>query len=480
MAAGNPVKSLQDEATCSICLQYFTVPVTLECGHNFCRPCISQCWEGPNTATSCPQCRVAVQQRNIRLNRQLANVADLVKQLSLQAPKGEGEDGVCGEHQEALKLFCEEDHASICLVCHLSQAHRAHRVVPIQEAAQEYKEKFQAWMNTLGEEREKLLRHKTVGECRSQEYLKHTQIERQKIMSEFQQLWQFLVEQERLLLAQLEMLDQVILKIQNDNVSKLSAQISHLSELIQEIEGKCQKPASKFLQDIRSTLIRCQMGKFQPPEAISPELEGQVIGFSMKTTALWETLSKFKDTLNKGIRGVNMQTVNVTLDPDTAHPHLVLSEGGKSVRWEYIRQRLPDNLERFDTVPCVLGREGFTSGRHYWEVEVRGGQRWAVGVARGSVSRKGEISLSPKAGIWAVRMCGVQFWALTWPEDTPLPLHQAPSRIRVCLDCDRGQVTFIDAGAEVPIFTYPPGSIPGDIIRPWFWVWTKSQLRLCP
>ncbi|XP_039373475.1 zinc finger protein RFP-like [Mauremys reevesii] len=296
MAAESPVERLQEEATCPVCLEYFTEPVTLECGHNFCRACISQCWEGSDTATSCPQCRETVQQGNLRPNRQLANILELVKELSLQAAKGAGGDGVCERHQEALKLFCEEDQTPICVVCDRSRAHRAHTVVPIEEAAQEYKERIQAHLKTLREEREKLLGLKVTGEGNSQEYLKQTQTERQKIVSEFQQLQQFLEEQERLLLAQLEKLDEEIVRIQNENVSKLCEQISHLSELISEMEGKCQKPASEFLQDVRTTLSRCQMGKFQQPEEISPELEERVSGFSQKMIVLSEILGKFKGT----------------------------------------------------------------------------------------------------------------------------------------------------------------------------------------
>ncbi|XP_074975805.1 zinc finger protein RFP-like [Caretta caretta] len=178
-------------------------------------------------------------------------------------------------------------------------------------------------------------------------------------------------------------------------------------------------------------------------------------------------------------RSDSLSPANVTLDPDTAYPDLVLSEGGKSVSWGDRWQDLPDNPERFDTEPCVLGCEGFTAGRHCWEVEVGDGQYWAVGVARESVGRKGGISLSPEGGIWAVEWWGDQFWALTSPE-TPLPLSRAPSRIRVCLDCGREQVTFIDTGAEAPIFTFPPGSVPGERIRPWLGVGWGSRLRLRP
>ncbi|CAM4653526.1 unnamed protein product [Lepidochelys olivacea] len=174
-----------------------------------------------------------------------------------------------------------------------------------------------------------------------------------------------------------------------------------------------------------------------------------------------------------------IEEANVTLDPDTAHPRLVLSEDRKSVRWGDTRQDLPDKPERFDSRACVLGCEGFTAGRHCWEVEVVSGRGWAVGVARESVRRKGWISLSPEEGIWAVERCEGRCRALTSPE-TPLPWYRAPSRIRVCLDCDRGQVTFIDAGDEAPIFTFPPGSVPGERIRPWLWVGRGSRLRLRP
>uniref|UniRef100_A0A8C0IW57 RING-type E3 ubiquitin transferase n=1 Tax=Chelonoidis abingdonii TaxID=106734 RepID=A0A8C0IW57_CHEAB len=259
MAAENPVESLQEEVTCPICLEYFTEPVTLECGHNFCRACIGQCWEGSHTAASCPQCRETVQRRNLRRNRQLANVLEIAKRLSLQAAKGAGGDGVCERHQEALKLFCEDDQTPICVICRESQDHRAHTVVPIEEAVQEYKEKIQVHLKALREEQEKLLGVKATGEGKSQEYLKQTQTERRKIVSEFQQLPQFLEEQERLLLAQLEKLDEEIVRFQNENVSKLSQRISHLSELVSELEEKCQKPASEFLQVRLSEKRRCRL-----------------------------------------------------------------------------------------------------------------------------------------------------------------------------------------------------------------------------
>ncbi|XP_065419304.1 butyrophilin subfamily 1 member A1-like [Chrysemys picta bellii] len=213
-----------------------------------------------------------------------------------------------------------------------------------------------------------------------------------------------------------------------------------------------------------------------------------LFGFIGLTVYLFKMKEKRDNEIRWRRSVAPIEEVNVTLDPDTAHPELILSEDRKSVRWGDTWQQLPNNPERFDTDPCVLGCEGFTSGRHCWEVEVVAGQHWevevgdgelwAVGVARESVGRKGRISLSPEGGIWAVKQGWDQFQALTSPE-TPLPLSRVPSRIRVCLDCDRGQVTFIDAGDEAPIFTFPPGSVPGERIQPWLWVWGGSRLRLC-
>ncbi|TFJ95937.1 ABC transporter [Platysternon megacephalum] len=103
MAAGDLAGSFQDEVTCCICLEYFTDPVTIECGHNFCRACISQCWGESEPNFSCPQCRETAQQRNLQPNRQLGNVVEFVKRLGLQAGSEPEGQRVCERHQETLK-----------------------------------------------------------------------------------------------------------------------------------------------------------------------------------------------------------------------------------------------------------------------------------------------------------------------------------------------------------------------------------------
>ncbi|NXD18178.1 TRI41 ligase, partial [Nothocercus nigrocapillus] len=108
---------------------------------------------------------------------------------------------------------------------------------------------------------------------------------------------------------------------------------------------------------------------------------------------------------------------DVTLDPDTAHPRLSLSLDRRSVKLGERRQELPENPKRFDSDYCVLGSQGFSGGRHYWEVEVGGRRGWAVGAARETARRKERPGGPPqKRDIWCVGTNGKKFQALAGPE----------------------------------------------------------------
>lgn len=171
--------------------------------------------------------------------------------------------------------------------------------------------------------------------------------------------------------------------------------------------------------------------------------------------------------------------MSLTLDPETAHPHLVLSEDLKGARWDDTRRPVPNNPKRFDSSRCVLGGRAFRGGQHYWEVVVGNGQAWAVGVAKESVRRKGRVNINPAAGIWAVGRCGGQHQALTSPA-TCLALPAAPEVIGVYLDYEAGQVTFFDAKEEAAIFTYAPAAFGGEQLFPLLCLGRGCQVNLAP
>uniref|UniRef100_A0A8C8VHT5 Uncharacterized protein n=1 Tax=Pelusios castaneus TaxID=367368 RepID=A0A8C8VHT5_9SAUR len=467
-------RRLQEELTCPVCLDYLRDPVMVsECGHNFCRACVTRCWEEePARALSCPQCREPVARRLFRPNRQLANVVEIVRRGGAG-----GGAGLCARHGEALKLYCQEDRKAVCLVCHLSWEHRAHRVVPIEEAARGYEEAPQEQLAGLRKEREEA---KANEEKKSEHLLKQTEAERQKILSECKDLRGFLEEKEQFLLSRLEVLDGDIVQRRDENVSKLSEEISHIDKLITEREGeKGQQLQSQPPQDDGSAGISRDNWAFRKPEPGFAELEKRLRSFSQKSAVLKEVLLEFKENLRFELEN---DTADITLDLETANPYLMLSEDKRSVRLRSAPQDVLDSPKRFDFSFSVLGAEGFTSGRHYWEVDVGDGDSWALGAARESVRRKEKIDFAPEEGIWAVGLNWKgknwdQYQAFTSPE-TPLSLCERPRKIGVYLDYEGGWVAFYNADNMAPIFTFTAAF--SEKIFPFFWLfYVGSSLTLC-
>ncbi|XP_072115650.1 butyrophilin subfamily 1 member A1-like [Mobula birostris] len=168
----------------------------------------------------------------------------------------------------------------------------------------------------------------------------------------------------------------------------------------------------------------------------------------------------------------------VTLDVETANPWLKVSEDRKSVRWTGTRRNLPDTGKRFTYWFCVLGSEGFTSGRHYWEVEVTGNQWWRLGIAAESVERKGGVTPRPETGFWIIRRFDDEMWVLTSPASR-LPAGPIPDRVGVYLSYESGTVSFYNAETKSHLHTFA-GYKFTEKLYPFFWTGYKNQwLRIC-
>ncbi|XP_051852022.1 E3 ubiquitin-protein ligase TRIM7 isoform X5 [Antechinus flavipes] len=260
---------LHGEATCSICLELFQDPVSIECGHSFCRSCIARCWERPGIPVSpapralpCPQCREPARPSQLRPNRQLAGVASLLRRYSL-SPSGDGDgEGAgslvsgCIQHGEPLKLYCQDDGRAICVVCDRAREHRAHAVLPLDEAVQEAKEMLESRLGALKKELEEFEDFKSMEEKESRELLKQVTVEREKVGAEFQALRAFLMEQESRLVGRLEELAREVTQRQTENLNQLGSEISLLSKLTTEMEETSHKPDLDFLQEFKNTLGR--------------------------------------------------------------------------------------------------------------------------------------------------------------------------------------------------------------------------------
>uniref|UniRef100_A0A8C9RBP5 Butyrophilin subfamily 1 member A1-like n=1 Tax=Scleropages formosus TaxID=113540 RepID=A0A8C9RBP5_SCLFO len=169
--------------------------------------------------------------------------------------------------------------------------------------------------------------------------------------------------------------------------------------------------------------------------------------------------------------------IDVTLDPDTANPWLILSADRKQVRRGDTKQELPDNPERFTYWKSVLGKEGFSSGKHYWEVQVGDKTEWDLGVARKSVHRKGDFELNPNDGLWALSLwSGNMYWAFTDPS-VLLHLSVKPQKVGVYVDYEEGQVSFYNVEDKSLIYTFT-GYKFTEKLYPFFWPGFRNSAPL--
>ncbi|XP_035772088.1 erythroid membrane-associated protein-like [Neolamprologus brichardi] len=154
------------------------------------------------------------------------------------------------------------------------------------------------------------------------------------------------------------------------------------------------------------------------------------------------------------LQRVQQHEVDVTLDPHTAHPALILSDDGKQVYHSDVRKNLPDNPERFSRYVNVIGEQNFSSGRFYFEVQVKGKTKWTLGVVKESINRKGDITASPQDGFWTVRLRNGNEYKANADSPVDLCLHPGPEKMGVFVDYEEGLVSFYDVGAAALIYSF--------------------------
>ncbi|XP_072911652.1 E3 ubiquitin-protein ligase TRIM11-like [Hemitrygon akajei] len=389
MASKGQVESLTEEVICSICLDFFTDPVILECGHNFCRSCITRCWER-DVRNSCPECREVFAHRTLRVSWALANLAEKARNLSLN-PKGKESKRHCEEHEEELKLFCETDKTLICLICRDAQKHRKHRFKPIKEAVKIYKDQLKPSLDSLTkkysdfQDKEQQQKEK-ISRVREQSHSVQSHI-----TSQFAALRQIITEKEQSSLRVIKEEEARILNPMEKNLQEIQENIRLIQEEISKLKEQMdQKDDVLFLKE------KAHLNRRIPYDVQKLSVTDEALPVE-KFVNPYLLITMLRETLD------GMNGVSVILDVETAHPFLEVSEDRKSVRWTRMQRNLPDTRKRFTDWECVLGSEGFTSGRHYWEVEVAGNRGWWLGVAAESVQSKRAVKPTPETGFWIIR-----------------------------------------------------------------------------
>ncbi|XP_064340596.1 E3 ubiquitin-protein ligase TRIM41 isoform X2 [Camelus dromedarius] len=490
----------------------------------------------PRRCFTCPQCRKSFPRRSFRPNLQLANMVQVIRQMHPTPGRSSrgNEQGICPKHQEALKLFCEVDEEAICVVCRESRSHKQHSVVPLEEVVQEYKAKLQGHVEPLRKHLEAVQKMKAKEERRVTELKSQMKSELAAVASEFGRLTRFLAEEQAGLERRLREMHEAQLGRAGAVAGRLSEQAAQLSRLLAEAQERSQQGGLRLLQDIKETFnrtrvsaswtllpfpsvsalpsgnimvppparspsSRCEEVQLQPPEVWSPD-PCQPHSHDFLTDAIVRKMSRMF---------CQAARVDLTLDPDTAHPALMLSPDRRGVRLAERRQEVADHSKRFSADCCVLGAQGFRSGRHYWEVEVGGRRGWAVGAARESTHHKekvgsggssvgsGDASSSSRhhhrrrrlhlpqqpllqREVWCVGTNGKRYQAQSSTEQTLLSPSEKPRRFGVYLDYEAGRLGFYNAETLAHVHTFSAAFL-GERVFPFFRVLSKgTRIKLCP
>ncbi|XP_078272299.1 zinc-binding protein A33-like [Rhinoraja longicauda] len=450
MASKHQIQSLTEDAICPNCSDFFTDPVILECGHNFCRSCITQSWdrEGRN---SCPVCSKVQADRTLKENRALASIVEKFRALSLNT-EGKESKLLCEEHQEELKLFCETDKKLVCVICRDDQEHREHRFMSIKEAVESYKEQIKTSLEMV-EEMEQQQKEKISGvREQSQNLLTY-------ITSVF-------AEKKRLFLRDLREDEESVLNRMENNLRAIQEEINSIQKKLLKLQERMNQTDSLiFLKEETR-----QKRRISDDEHTLSVADGALDVGKYDQPFLLNTV--FSEVPN------SIKRVSVTLDVETAHAQLEVSEDRKRVRRTGTARSRPDTGKRFTHWGCVLGSEGFTSGRHYWEVEVAGSLGWSLGVAAESVERKRSVTLTPETGVWSIRRVDDKFVAFT-SSPSRLPARPIPGRVGVYLSYESGRVSFYDADTKSHLHTFT-GNKFTEKLYPFFGPWRKDKwLRIC-
>lgn len=418
---------------CPICLDLFHLPISTPCGHNFCKACIRAYWETAEPS-QCPVCKQKLSKGvEFKVNTLISELASQFKKLS-EKKGGRESSSVdeCSREKDVVKVFKKNN---------LNKPQRMMKA----SVSKKLLDLFSTAENTpvcpvdgLINDRLKLIN----------EINQTVEISRENASREIQDC--------------LQIFEKLLHIVQNGRAGLLE----EIDAKQRQVELKARELVVDLEQEIDALVQKCAGERHHCPgsSALSAKracLEttvymGTASGAVTRVAAELEQTVKVdvKRLFETEIQRARQYAVDVTLDPDTAHPKLILSENRKQVHHTDVALSIPDNPKRFYPGVSVLGSEGFSSGRFYYEVLVKGKTEWDVGVGLETVTRKGGNMLNPENGYWALGMRGDQsYWALS---STPVsvPLLKELHRVGIYVDMECGQVCFYNVDAPSLIYAF--------------------------
>eukprot|EP00062_Callorhinchus_milii_P026782 gi/632989298/ref/XP_007883575.1/ PREDICTED: zinc-binding protein A33-like [Callorhinchus milii] len=373
MASSLKAEIWTEEIICPVCLDFFTDPVSLDCGHNFCRSCVTRSCENQEK-NCCSICQESFPEKNLRASWALARLAEKARKFTLTPTQMENKIH-CEKHREEMKLFCESDKKLLCVVCSHGQEHRGHSLLPIEEAVEIYKDQVKSSLASLTQ------RKQTALQAEAKQREKISQLQEQvnslqtHVTAEFAKMHQCLTDREQRMMRDFRQREQEILKRMETNLREIQDKLASVQQELYELQTKLGKDALIFLQEEVAGNTRVSDEGFDL-SVCEAELPVGIYKGLIQYTA-WKHM----------IHGISPAPASLTLDSDTAHPYLILSEDLSSVRLGDTRQQLPTPRRGLIPVPVSWGlrasHQGDITGRRRWPTKHSGLWDWPESLSTG-------------------------------------------------------------------------------------------------
>ncbi|XP_061535199.1 E3 ubiquitin-protein ligase TRIM21 isoform X2 [Phycodurus eques] len=405
---------------------------------------------------------------------------------------------MCPIHQRLKELFCRTDASCVCSVCAESFAHKGHDIIPVKTEWDIKKSQLGTAEEHLKElicKREKKcqeINNSLLGiDAAAEREVEGTVSVFSKLISTMECCQAHVLEVIEMNRRTAHHRSQSLLTVLEEEIAELknrSTSLGHLALTEDHI---------LFLQMFPSLSTPPQLNDSSNVSMSSEMTTGTILeSVSQMTERFQEEIQKLPMECNKSLllrsvdrpkpraKMVQDYAANITLDPNTAHPHLIISVDGKQVFCGGSQRPVPDSPNRFDRVVCVLAHQGFRSGRHYWEVEVGEKTDWDLGVASRSIRRKGKITVNPAHGFWFLSLRDQVDYTFRTEPSTIIQVKPRPSRVGVFVDCDKGVVSFYNVEAKVLIYRFRDEF--HDTVHPFFSPCTNKSgkndapLIICP
>lgn len=451
---------LKKELTCAICLDFFKDPVILKCGHNFCRFCICMHWDenGGDYGYQCPQCRTVFNKRTFTKNYLVQNLVAKLDDLeclgsSQNPPNAVKVNGKCDQHGEELKLYCQTDKRPICVVCRESRAHRHHEVAPVPEVANDMKMELKLRLKGINLQKTQCLIVRAADQRTQNDLRFEIYKMKEKIQADVGALVLFLLDERDSLLESLEAMEAATMALIDDKLKVVDSEEAAVDKTLADIRNHISgKTSFESLAEMYNELVHSKPSTTLEPLNCQTDFTDFAEPFQL---IMWKKMMHVLHTMPQ----------NLTLDPDTAHPNLVISDFDTKVEESCVRHQEPDLPARFTRFCGVLATAQYSSGQHYWEVDVRDKGVWYLGVTTECSNRKGFVSLTPSAGYWS--LC-LQDRLYANEEDGRIPVAEYwnSPRVGVYLDYDGGRLSFYDAVTMKRLYVF--NSQFGEPVYPFF------------